>query len=891
MPSSDRFTLGAARMQTMMRFAIALTIALFLAAAPGWSATYHVDAINGDDVSGDASAQAPLRTLAAVRPVLVGGDTVVLYDGSYGVIEEVQGAVADLHDDWVTYEAAPGTAPQIGHVRFGRNGGSYIGPQDQAGAYNVYLRLVGLHITDGVLSYGARHWALIACVVEREGPWVGSAADIEKTAVAWHAGTDILIEDCEVTNTGTAIAGRGHDVRIIGNHIHGGTHDGLRVAGFRNSIVEGNVIHDFDDGVTDDEAEWSRHCDGIHIVVPDPETPGRQNHNVIFRNNVVYDVEGQVVRFGNAGRLQRNEMMVFENNVFGPGHGTMFNVAAPCDTLIFRHNTVVHVPGGRPYNRWLCNNVTLRVSAGSRDVEIYNNILGSTEIDPGADIRVLDWNLVQVPGNPVGAGDARAHGRFTILGGSAGFVDPAEMDYRVWADSPAVDAGTELFAPDPLYESDYEGTRRDSRPDMGAYELPGRAPPPEEPLREFPGPKHIFVDDFEDGHTADVDPWLEGPGQQGLSWHLTGLPDKYYVTNGTLLERNALWEPVGRSGEQRVAWILSDQGPDWVDYAFEFTARNSYLATGGGPVVLAVDQRNCYWIDIASNAGRLIRTTTDPGGRVTKTVLAEKPAVALPLDGARRYRVSVAHDPAGVTIEVDAGADGSVDLSCRDTDPRAVEVFGQGGIGFHGEAPDPYGRIAYDNVSVTVNAFYGEPETLQIVRWDLVENHGTAGEMAIATQDGYVASTLHGIRKLRVTFSRPLNPATVGKAAVSVLGQLGGPQSHLVSSVSLDTDNTVLTILLSSPLPDEDRYVLTLAGTVTGAGGAALAGTRDRILSTLAGDAGGSGQVSFGDMAVVRDKVGAAVTPQTARYDIDGSGSITALDMLCVRGLDGHLLP
>ena len=94
----------------MMKRTAGLLIALFLSAQTASAATYHVDAVNGNDATGDGSADAPFRSLATVRPLLIGGDTVVLYDGNYGPIEEVtSGGPYDLYTDWVTYQAAPGS--------------------------------------------------------------------------------------------------------------------------------------------------------------------------------------------------------------------------------------------------------------------------------------------------------------------------------------------------------------------------------------------------------------------------------------------------------------------------------------------------------------------------------------------------------------------------------------------------------------------------------------------------------------------------------------------------------------------------------------------------------------------------------------------------------------
>jgi Right handed beta helix region/Bacterial Ig-like domain/Dockerin type I domain len=869
----------------------AILVTLLLAAwTPVQAATYHVDAIAGNDVTGDGSEAAPLASLAKVRPLLEGGDTVILYDGDYGSIEEVRSGVVDLYDDWVTYRAAPDASPTIEHIYFGYNAGSYIGPQDQTGAYDVYLRFEGLHIKDGLASYGARHWALVNCLVERYGPWTGSVAAIEKTAVFWRGGTDILIADCEITNTGTALAGRGRDIDILGNHIHGGSHDGLRVTGFWNALIEGNVIHDFDDGVTDAEASWSRHCDGIHIFVPGPETPGWQNHNVIFRNNIVYDCEAQIVQFNNYGAVQ-NEMIVFENNVFGPGNAPMFNNADPCDTLIFRHNSVIYTPGGRVFNRWICDNYTLRISDESTDVEIYNNILGSTGIEVGADVQVFDWNLIQIPGTPIGVGSSRAYGRFTLIGDDPRFLAPADMDYRTAGDSPAINAGTRLFAPDPLYNWDYEGILRDNRPDLGVYEFAGLSPEAEEPLEEYPGPKTVFVDDFEDGHYADIDPWLEGPGQQGLSWHQLGDVRKYYVTLSSLLERNALFEPTGAADEQRVCWIVSDQGANWTDYTFEFNGWNSYLTTGGGPILLVQDEQNCYWLDIGRDTGRLIRLMTDAEGSPTTTVLESSAAIELPHYGSRRYRITVTHETDAIGIEVDADADDSVELSYRDTDALALAKFATGPIGFHGNVMDQYHKIHYDNVAVTLSGDPPQSDALTILAWEVLENHGSAGDLAVPATDNHVAATLDGIHGLRVTFTEAVDPATVSNNVVSILGTLSGSLSATVSSVALDATETQMTITLSDSLPDEDRYVVTIAAGVTTPEGVALSGPRDRVLSALAGDINGSGTVSSSDIAAIRTMVGSAVNSTTGRFDVDLSGVITAVDMLAVRALHGHTLP
>jgi len=670
---------------------------------------YHVDAIRGDDQSGDGSAVGPWKTFGRVRPLLKGGDSVVLYDGQYGEIRERLTAGDAIFSKWVTVKAAAGTKPEIERVVVS----GPKGPQDQTGGFDVYLRLEGLTIPDGVQIDGGKHWALVDCRVERRGPWTGSVENIEKTAVSFRCGADVLVQGCEITRTGTGIAGRGHEVRILRNHIHGGTHDGIRVTGFWNSLIEGNRIHDFDDGVTDaettDRGRWSRHCDLIHIFIPGPGLPGWQNHNVVFRNNVLYDTEAQIVQFNNYYKSSiRNEQIVFENNVFGPSHANLFNNADPCDGLIFRHNTIVVLPDPREYHRWKLDNYSVRISGKSSDVQVYNNILGRVGWDRnfGGSTKLFDWNLIQLPGNPKGVGEARACGRFTLTDVAPQFVDPTAFDGRLRPDSPAINAGTKRFAPTPLFEFDREAIQRDARPDLGAWELPGQTPAAEQAPPAQQDKKMVFVEDFEDGHYGDVDPWLDRTGQKGLSWRQDeDSPFRYYVTNAKeILDRNMLCTPVGEQDKQRVAWLLSRQGADWRDYDLKFDAFNAYLPEGSGPVLLAQDEQNAYWLDIARDAGRLIRLMIDDG-KPTVTELAADPAMRLPHRGKRTYLMSVRHEPEGIAIRVDAGADGVVDLTHTDRDPRARAIFSTGGIGFHDDTPQVHIGVRYDNIHVTVHDF------------------------------------------------------------------------------------------------------------------------------------------------------------------------------------------
>ncbi|MBN2001755.1 MAG: right-handed parallel beta-helix repeat-containing protein [Anaerolineae bacterium] len=655
---------------------------------------YHVDADNGSDMAGCGTAGSPCRTLAYVRSWLVGGDTVILHDGNYGAIQEGLGAT-DVFTDWVTYRAAPGTAPQINSVSIGANVGSYFG-LNYAGTYDAYLRLEGLYILDGVATFGARHVEINGCTIHRVGPWTGSEANIEKIAVYIRAGTAVTVTDTDITQTAIGIAAAGHQVSLIGNHIHDITHDGIRSIGLVDSLIADNHIHNLDDGEDDASGyDWNRHCDAIHIFIAGAEQAENliPNHNVTIRGNLIYDTESQGVQFNNYYRHPSvvNTHIIFENNIFGPTRSNPFNQPDFVDTLIFRNNTYLYFPEGHVFTSAFrtitCTNHTFRIGQGT-DIQVYNNIL--VNVDGEEYAEVFDWNLIRNPSSNA------AYGRFTVVGQDPLFVDAFAFDGHLLAGSPAVNAGTRRFAPTPIYDYDREGTPRDTRPDLGAYELPGQTPIAEGPRQSFPGPKIVFVDDFEDAN-FEIDPWLETETQQGLSWYQpsTDLHKYIHTYSSDVLERNSLSGPLSAGS----SWLFSEQGADWKEYTLSFDAHNAYQVTGAGPLLLAQDAQNAYWLNIARDSGRLVRLMLD-GAQPTTTTLATEPAIAMPHEGEQSYRVGILCGADGITFTVDVGGDGSAELVYVERDPDALARFTSGGIGFHRDSADDYHRIMYDNIRV-----------------------------------------------------------------------------------------------------------------------------------------------------------------------------------------------
>ena len=199
--------------------------------------------------------------------------------------------------------------------------------------------------------------------------------------------THVTVRDSEITETGIGIYAQGRFVNILNNHIHNGSHDGIRPWGLWHSVIEGNLIHSFDDSVADGEEPWNKHSDLVHFSIRGPAFEGWGNHDVIFRGNTLYDCESQaLIVNGYIGNNTRHSDIIIENNVFGPTNSMMVNIVEKLDGFIFRNNTVCNVGDLRMFNQWPQDNYNVRIGADLTGVEIYNNAVVNFNVSDGANI-------------------------------------------------------------------------------------------------------------------------------------------------------------------------------------------------------------------------------------------------------------------------------------------------------------------------------------------------------------------------------------------------------------------------------------------------------------------------------------------------------------------------
>ncbi len=479
---------------------------------------YWVDPVAGDDANSGMKGM-PLKTLNAAGELVADGDIVFLMAGVHEKFKMHTRGGDHRHQDWVTFKPAPGIKDPLETVKVNRIGFTAASVKTDEGwvmkPYDLYFRFENLHIPDGIWVEYAAHLDFTQCKIEREGPWVGSGEAIAKAAVTLKGANHVTIRDCELTNAGHGVKMTGNHIQLLNNYIHTLTQDGIHGTNIRDLLIEGNHIHNLDDGVWDTDPAgkgWNKHCDGIHLFTSG-SGGGTWVERVVIRGNRVYNVEAHNLIINNSVYNYTHKDILIENNIFGPAVAPCMNITA-VHHLVIRNNMLIAIPGGATYqSRYreiTGNNTSLRLPADPVDARVYNNYLPSTTTrSPKA---WIDYNFYAGKRQP----DVLLSRNEKLIE-DPGLVDPGSFDGKLKPDSPLINAGTRIVGRELQIQKDFYGTARDARPDIGAVELPGQNPPPEILPEPRPVNPRRFVDDFLDGNLF-ADPWLNSTTQTGLSW-------------------------------------------------------------------------------------------------------------------------------------------------------------------------------------------------------------------------------------------------------------------------------------------------------------------------------------------------------------------------------------
>jgi len=200
--------------------------------------------------------------------------------------------------------------------------------------------------------------------------------------------------------------------------------------------------------------------------------------------------------------------------------------------------------------------------------------------------------------------------------------------------------------------------------------------------------------------------------------------------------------------------------------------------------------------------------------------------------------------------------------------------------------------------------------TVTVLTWESVITHTRSGQTDLVVplaipDDNTFSEPRSGIKKIVVTFTGALDPATVVPGTVIICGQKPDPNTPgqflpvdpiLIVFTTATTDgDTKLEINFAPALPNFARYRITLTTGIHDAGGGAIqAGTGglSRILTALQGDLSGDRRVNSTDVGgcrtqIPRDPIDPAILTEV-RGDLNNDKRINSTDVGFARTLVGN---
>jgi hypothetical protein len=280
------------------------------------------------------------------------------------------------------------------------------------------------------------------------------------------AGSHFVVRNCELGPNGTHTM-KDHNIYfnsteaflIEDNYAHHGAGSAFNTHDTSHTIIRRNRIHH--NGVQRGAAigmMWLHPHNTIHHVLIDandfyangliywgPQNPDKELPNDVTWRNNVFRENLRPLRYANMDGLR-----IYNNTFYGNG-AAILRAGGTSMNVLIANNIFCPAPSEKPLFSmpdigkvtW-ANNLLFRTGGN----------LGLTARAEGRDLTYDEWKAI--------AGE-RA-GKF----GDPEFADTDGGDLRLTTDSPAVDAGADLYAP----SYDYAGTQRPpgAAPDIGAFE-------------------------------------------------------------------------------------------------------------------------------------------------------------------------------------------------------------------------------------------------------------------------------------------------------------------------------------------------------------------------------------------------------------------------------------
>ncbi len=430
-------------------------------------ATYYV-APSGDDEHPGTQAK-PWQTIQKAASFLGAGDTVYIRAGTYAeqVIPQNSGSAGNT----ITYAAYPGETVTI-------DGAGMELPAYETGLFVLedinYIKVSGLRIINA-------------------GPYENNAGIYVDNA------HNIIVEDNYISNTVSSGIGvwDGSNVIIDGNEVRLACNDGeqemITVSGTDTFEVKNNEVYDGGPGTNGGEGITIKggatngkiYQNHVHDITHGERTclyvdgwgETKATSNIEIYQNIFHNCGAGISLASEDGGLVRNvkiyNNIVYDNQSNGLEIGSWGEPGVsvrPVEGITFINNTVYNNGssgwGGGFYND----------NPDVTDIVVRNNIFGqnptSQIVNESTASLTVDHNLI----------DGSQEYAYAINGtdyveGDPRFLNAPGADFRLQTDSPALDRGSSVDAPD----GDFEGNPRPqdgdgdgtSTYDIGAFEVAG----------------------------------------------------------------------------------------------------------------------------------------------------------------------------------------------------------------------------------------------------------------------------------------------------------------------------------------------------------------------------------------------------------------------------------
>ena len=355
--------------------------------------TYYLDAMNGNDAFPGTSTQ-PWKTLSKSIAEAISSDSVFIMNGNYGAYVENMGSTT--RSNWITYIASSGQTSVI--FEYILVTGTEV---------DAYLHFEGIDIfypaqpacpspgtaIDITSFTGVNFITLKNCRIHSENTYdSGGGVYFNHRLNSTTEVHDLLVDHCEIFQSGTGIRFSGSKTTILHNeihHIHGtmignlcGPMSATDLNSATNVLIEDNHLHD------------------MHFYTSEPcyNTPGWSSAHAsiigirgrdwIVRNNHIHDTWSPGIQlYGDdcGGQYDRANLL-FENNLFydNQGYQVFYNPGTGGGSyiggdIIFRHNTII---SGRQDSAWTYQDDPVDRFKASGHVQSISLILSPPSVNP-----------------------------------------------------------------------------------------------------------------------------------------------------------------------------------------------------------------------------------------------------------------------------------------------------------------------------------------------------------------------------------------------------------------------------------------------------------------------------------------------------------------------------